>query len=235
MPAPTPPIFNIFVHELVTIITDHHGDLAELKKPPFSYNKTRAILAPDQFPYQMSALKSWEIAQVEHIYGPFQRDEQLRLYAALIALGVQSQLTQFKIPGESTVRHFERAREIALEIFTRAFLWLSQEDKQGRNPFLRGFQYQYSSIEATPGTSIIDEFLEAVIAAYNEGARLTAIGGLSEDTELKINYNEESLLHFRRALKLLERALPSLRATPEWQYWYSEVQKSLDMVQEELA
>lgn len=234
---------SIFAVELDSILHEHNPelDLTALARKPlvFSQKTVQRLVKSLTNQKSLPALNQVEImALVKHLN--LTQEEYLRIYAALLALGVQRMMLIYLPP--------DRAWQIADEV-RRAVL-----DAEKQNPTLStdyltrhirpshltsqmetmiDANVQTLIDEPVQSQSLASDPLEEALEYYDEGVRLFALGSQVTIEDAQLMY-AQAQIQLKRALDLLERFPASIRESEDWQYWHGEVLKHMEAVEEEL-
>lgn len=234
---------SIFAVELDSILHKRQLDLTALSRKPIVFSQKTVQRLVESLTHQkpLPALNQVEImALVRHLN--LTQEEYLRIYAALLALGVQRLMLDYLPP--------ERAWQIADEV-RRATL-----DAEKQNPLLstdfitrrlgtlspasqtaKGIMSDADVLnqpgDDAQGQSIESDPLEETLAHYDEGVRLFALGSQISVEDAQLIYSQAQV-QLKRASRLLERLPLSIRESEDWQYWHGEMQKQLEALEEEL-
>jgi len=149
------------------------------------------------------------------------QEEYTHIFAALLALGVQRLMLDYLPP--------ERAWEIAEEVKLAVF------EKETRDPTIsQDFLTRRVPSEQAVSQPVATDPLEKALSCYDEGGRLSALGALvgSEDGHVLL---AQAQVYMQRALDLLDRLPPSIRAGEEWQFWRDQAQERLVEIEDELV
>lgn len=218
---------SIFAYELENIVEKRNWHLKEFGKSPLTFERRKveslaeSLHSVDRLP----ALSHEEIMSV--VYGlRLTKEERIRIYAALIALGVQRLMLTYLTDGragrreELTEEDCERAWKIAEEVRDVAIDWVKQRREEGDEVF-RG----------NVGNVGVARQLAPALDAYDEGISLASLGQMRDGGGEGREFLEQAQIQFARALKTLEQVSPALRTKEDWVYWQQEVRKALASVQ----
>lgn len=232
---------SIFAVELDSILHKHKLDLTDLARKPLVFSQKTVQRLVESLTHQkpLPALNQIEImALVRHL--DLTQEEYLRIYAALLALGVQRLMLDYLPP--------ERAWQIADEV-RRAIL-----DAEKQNPTLSidfitrharplsltpqmeimtDADTQILTDHSVQSQSIESDPLEEALEYYDEGVRLFALGSQINVEDAQLMYSQTQI-QLKRALRLLESLPLSIRESEDWQYWHGEALKQMEAVEEEL-
>lgn len=215
---------SIFAYELENIVAQHQWHIHEFGKTPLAFERRKvASLAESLYSVKrLPALSHEEIMSV--VFGlKLTKEERTRIYASLIALGVQRLMLTYLTDGRDSKREdvteqdCERAWKIAEEVRDFALDWLEQRREDGDDIFR--------------GTAGIDRQLAPVLDAYDEGVALASLGQMKDGGGEGREFLEQAREQFARALKTLEQLSPRMQTTEDWAYWHGEVRKALTSVQ----
>ena len=214
---------SIFAYELENIAVKHSWHLRDFGKSPLAFErrKVESLAESLHSVERLPALNHEEIMSVVYGLG-LTKEERTRIYASLIALGVQRLMLSYLTDGlgskrkEVTENDCERAWKIAEEVRDFALVWLKQ--RRENDDVFRG-----SADVARQFTPVLD--------AYDEGIALASLGQMRDGGGEGREFLEQAQVKFARALKALEQVSPSLRTTEDWVYWQQEVRKALASVQ----
>lgn len=214
---------SIFAYELENIVARHQLHLSDFSKSPlvFDHHKVESLAKSLSSVERLPALSHEEIMSV--VYGlQLKKEERTRIYAALIALGVQRFMLTYLTDrrsskrGEVTEEDCERAWNIAEQVRDLALTWLEKRRDEGDDLFR--------------GNVDTAQQLAPALDAYDEGVVLASLGQMKDGGEGR-EFLEQAQAQLARALKSLEQLSPRLQATEDWVYWHQEVRKSLASVQ----
>lgn len=215
---------SIFAYELESIVAQHQWHIRDFGKIPlaFEHRKVESLVESLYSVKRLPALSHVEIMSV--VYGlKLSKEERTRIYASLIALGVQRLMLSYLTDGlnsrreEVTEQDCERAWKIAEEVRDFALDWLEQRREGGDDVFR--------------GTVGVDQQLAPALDAYDEGVALASFGQMKDGGGEGREFLEQAQVHLVRALKTLEQLSPRLQTTEDWVYWHREVRKALTSVQ----
>lgn len=215
---------SIFAYELEKIVTQHQWHIRDFAKTPLAFERRKVeSLAESLYSVQrLPALSHEEIMSV--VYGlKLTKEERTRIYASLIALGVQRLMLSYLTDGlgskreDVTEQDCERAWKIAEEVRDFALEWLEQRREGGDDIFR--------------GTAGIDRQLAPALDAYDEGVALASLGQMKDGGGEGRELLEQAQVQLARALKTLEQLSPRIQTTEDWVYWHREVRKALASVQ----
>lgn len=215
---------SIFARELENIAEKHSWHLKDFGKSPLAFErrKVESLVESLHSVDRLPALSHEEIMSV--VYGlRLTKEERIRIYASLIALGVQRLMLTYLTDGRASKREelteedCERAWKIAEEVREVAIGWVKQRREEGDDLF-RG------NVGAA-------RQLAPALDAYDEGIVLSSLGQMRDSGGEGREFLEQAQVQFARALKALEQLSPSLRTTEDWVYWQQEVRKALAAVQ----
>ena len=227
MPKPQSYSRSIFAFDLENIVAQHNWHLSDFSKKPLTFDrrKVESLVESLESVKRLPALSHEEIMSV--VFGlRLSNEERIRIYASLIALGVQRLMLTYLTDGrdirreEVTEKDCERAWKIAEEVRDFALDWLKQRRDGGDDVFR--------------GSAGIERQLAPVIDAYDEGVALASLGQMKDGGGEGREFLEQARVQFARALKTLERLSPHLHTTQDWVYWNREVRKALASVQQVL-
>ena len=231
---------SIFAYELERIAVQHALHLSEFGRKPLAFErrKVKELAESLHTVERLPGLNHAEIMSM--VYGlKLSQEERRRIYASLIALGVQRLMLSYLTDGFGgraravTEDDCERAWKIAEEVREIALIWLEQRQKDGDEIF-RGIGGPgiMPPIVSGSSNSVIVPQMTAALRAYDEGVALAAIGQMDESGGESQMFLAQAEAQLSLALKTLEQLSPSLRATGEWTYWYQEVKKALASAQQ---
>lgn len=215
---------SIFAYELENIVAQHQWHIRDFSKSPLAFErrKVESLVESLASVKRLPALSHEEIMSV--VFGlRLTKEERTRIYASLIALGVQRLMLSYLTDGRSSKREdvteqdCERAWKIAEEVRDFAIDWLKQRRESGDDVFR--------------GNVSVAQQLAPVLDAYDEGVTLASIGQMQDGGGEGREFLEQAQVQFARALKVLERLSPRLHTTEDWVYWNREVRKALASVQ----
>ena len=215
---------SIFAWELENIVARHNWHLNQFGKRPlaFEHRKVESLVESLSSVERLPALNHEEIMSV--VYGlKLSEEERRRIYASLIALGVQRLMLGYLTDGlsskrdEVTEQDCERAWKIAEEVLDFALDWLEKRRNSGDEVF-RG---------ATP----LERQLAPAIDVYDEGVALASLGQMRDGGGEGREFLVQAQAQFARALQTLGQLSPRLQTTEDWAYWHQEVRKALTSVQ----
>ncbi|HVB20970.1 MAG TPA: hypothetical protein VNG51_03380 [Ktedonobacteraceae bacterium] len=218
---------SIFASELESIVAQHQWHIRDFSKSPLAFERRKVeSLAESLYSVKrLPALSHEEIMSV--VFGlKLTKEERTRIYASLIALGVQRLMLTYLTDGRSSKREdvteqdCERAWKIAEEVRDFALDWLDQRREGGDDIFR--------------GPAGINRQLAPVLDAYDEGVALASLGQMKDGGGEGREFLEQARVQFSRALKTLEQLSPHLHTTEDWVYWNREVRKALASVQQVL-
>lgn len=214
---------SIFAYELENIVGKHNWHLRDFGKSPLAFErrKVASLVESLHSVERLPALSHEEIMSI--VFGlKLTKEERTRIYASLIALGVQRLMLSYLTDGlgskrkEVTENDCERAWKIAEEVRDFALDWLKQ--RRENDDVFRG------SVDGT-------RQFAPVLDAYDEGIALASLGQMQDGGGEGRAFLEQAQVQLTRALKTLEQLSPSLRTTEDWAYWQQEVRKALASVQ----
>lgn len=221
---------NIFSVELAQVLKEHKLDLSALTRKPlvFSERTVKRLNVSLSHLKPLAALNQIEIMELVKGLG-LTNDEYLRIYAALIALGVQRLMLDYLTPA----RAWEIADEVRREVLKAQY----------RNPTLsikfltRRINRLYLLQESNPSTeneasSPLSDPLTDALDSYDEGMMLATLGALEANVDEGRMQIELAQLHLQRTQQLLVKLPASVRQTDEWMYWDEQVQKQLQLIEE---
>ncbi len=215
---------SIFAAELARLLENRGRALGDLARTPINLDRKKVVALEASLHdlRRLPALNHAEIMSVVFLL-KLSPEEQLAIYAALIALGVQRLILTYLSP--------ERTYQIADEIRQAAFSWLKRQHELGKNPFRR----------IPPGGETTQEMIGegeeqflAALASFDEGTALAALGQASIDGESEVTLLQQAQLCYEQALARLGQMPKHVQATEEWRYWDEKAQESLRSTQEEL-
>ncbi|HLJ34512.1 MAG TPA: hypothetical protein VKU38_12705 [Ktedonobacteraceae bacterium] len=215
---------SIFAYELENIAAQHQWHIRDFGKTPlaFEHRKVESLAESLYSVKRLPALSHGEIMSV--VYGlKLTKEERTRIYASLIALGVQRLMLSYLTDGlnskreDVTEQDCERAWKIAEEVRDFALDWLDQRREDGDDVFR--------------GTVGVDRQLAPALDAYDEGVALASFGQMKDGGGEGREFLEQAQVQLARALKTLEQLSPRLQTTEDWVYWHREVRKALASVQ----
>jgi hypothetical protein len=214
---------SIFAYELENIAEKHSWHLKDFGKSPLSFErrKVASLVESLHSVERLPALSHEEILTIVFKWN-LSEEERTRIYAALIALGVQRLMLSYLTDGrdskrkEVTENDCERAWKIAEEVRDFALVWLKQ--RREKDDVFRG------SVD-------VAHQLAHALDAYDEGIALASLGQMRDGGGEGREFLEQAQVQFARALKALEQLSPSLRTKEDWVYWQQEVRKALASVQ----
>lgn len=212
------PSANIFAAELEAVLRAHGTTIAALVRQPYMLDrrKVERLDASLNDVSQLPALNHGELMTIVLLLKPTP-EEQLRLFAALIALGTQRLLLDYLSEP--------RAWEIACEVRDAAVQMLrDHRDGDDLFPRRRTLRGVVPEPERAGGEAVL--FAEAV-DAYDEGIALAALaidrGGLAGE-----HLAQRAVLALERAEALMRLLPPAMQTNDaDWQFWYGEITKEL--------
>lgn len=224
---------SILAYEVRSILKEQGYEIYDLSKKPFglAYKRVNQFVASLSSLDHVHALTEPEICSIT---GPLKNERKARhrIYAALLALGVQKQMKNYlaEYTDGMSERDCERAWSVADEVRKAALAWIQRRLDAGDGRW-RGSSND-SSDPAQEST--IDALLDAQ-NEYEEGVLLASLGleGL-DPTNGQISF-EYARCHLLHAQSLLDALPPSVRATAEWQELAQQVQEQLNVVEDELS
>ncbi|MEO8970008.1 MAG: hypothetical protein ABI406_00220 [Ktedonobacteraceae bacterium] len=215
---------SIFACELEKIVAQHEWHIRDFGKTPLAFERRKVeSLAESLYSVKrLPALSHEEIMSV--VFGlKLTKEERTRIYASLIALGVQRLMLSYLTDGlgvrreDVTEQDCERAWQIAEEVRDFALDWLEKRRDNGDDVFR--------------GSAGVDRQLAPVLDAYDEGVALASLGQMKDGGGEGRAFLEQAQVQLARALKTLEQLSPRLHTTEDWVYWHREVRKALTSVQ----
>jgi hypothetical protein len=215
---------SIFAYELENIAVRHQLHLSDFSKSPlvFDHHKVESLVKSLSSVERLPALSHEEIMSV--VYGlQLKKEERIRIYASLIALGVQRLMLTYLTDGRSlkrgevTEEDCERAWNIAEQVRDLALTWLEKRRDEGDDLFR--------------GNVDTARQLAPALDAYDEGVALASFGQMKDGAGEGREVLMLAQVQLARALKLLEQLSPRLQTTDDWVYWHQEVRKALTSVQ----
>lgn len=219
---------SIFASELENIVARHKLHLSDFSKSPlvFDHHKVESLVISLSSVERLPALSHEEIMSV--VFGlKLTKEERTRIYASLIALGVQRLMLTYLTDGRSSKRRevteedCERAWNIAEQVRDLALAWLEKRRDEGDELF-RG------SVDTA-------RQLALALDAYDEGIALASLGQMQDGGGEGREFLEQAQAQLAHALKILEQLSPRLHTTEDWVYWHREVRKALTGVQNVLG
>lgn len=242
MPKPETFARSIFAYELERIVEPHKCHLEDFARSPLAFDKPKveALLSSLNSVERLPALNHEEIMSVVYALR-LNPQERNRIYAALIAVGVQRFMLQFLTDGlgvkryQVTEQDCERAYSIAEEVRNTALIWVEQRRKQGDDLFRgKGTMPPMPPMPFMPtvkANSATSRQFTAALSAYDEAVALASLGQMNDDGGAGQEFIEQAHGLLQRALNMLEQLPLTGQAAEDWAYWHSEVRKSLSTVQ----
>ena len=230
---------SIFAYELERIVEPHKYHLEDFARSPLAFDKQKveALLSSLKSVERLPALNHEEIMSVVYALR-LNPQERNRIYAALIAVGVQRFMLQFLTDGLGVKRDqvseqdCERAYSIAEEVRNTALIWVEQRRNQGDDLFRgKGAMPTMPSMTTGKPNPATSRQFTAALSAYDEAVALASLGQMSDDGGAGQEFIEQAQALLQRALNMLEQLPPAGRAVEDWAYWHSEIRKSLAAIQ----
>lgn len=229
---------SIFAHELEAVIGEHEKKLSDLTKSPLAFDRKKVVdltnsLKSDK---RLPALNYGEIESIV-ILLKLDNVQRCRIYAALIALGVQRLLLGYLSS--------ERAWQVAMEVRESVLNWLLSMGKDDEhNPFrrIRGKRsLEEASETGQPDISgdTPEDVLAAALNSYDEGVALATLAQFDRaqhnDAEARYQFRQAqlSLVHATMLLDQL-RSRVSEHDAEEHTYWSTETAQALTDVEKAL-
>lgn len=212
---------SIFTSELVSILTNHHHTLDDLQRHPFRFDRQKVdgLKASLKNTRRLPALDPGELMTIV-LQANLNKDEQRRLNAALLALGVQRLLLHYLDPV--------RVWNIANEVKDSVVHWQQTHgvrDDIFRHPFNR-----FSS-NAGEDMRIIEDPLVEITNAIDEATALMTLSlFFSQDQYLL----PQALLHVEKAQELFSLQPESVQQSEAGEYWSVEIEKRRKQIKDEL-
>ena len=226
--APKPSTYrcNIFAFELEAVLQKYHYSIDALSRRPFQF-EPRTVASLHKSLSSVEQLPALNYGELNYIVDQLRLDRHkedlYRLYAALIAVGIQRQMKAYYVEDEA---YYERVWTIADEVRNAAYVWLQK--RKNVVDLFRGPTGEELAQEDV-------DFYYDVQEAYDEGAALSVLGLNSIDGGNGTLLLGRAKLYLERATFLLENMTPSLQASEEWHYWQQMVQKALEPVLDDLS